>query len=75
MDKARGKIGQVGAPIFAAHCEDDDQASPSSLRILQNKARNRASRFRIFPEGGHAILTVHGEDVLYEQILEFCGSA
>jgi len=75
MDKARGKIGQVRVPIFAAQCEDDDRASPTSLRILQDKARNKASRFQVFPEGGHAILAVHGRDVLYNQILKFCGSS
>jgi len=74
MDKARGKIGKIGVPIYAAQCEDDDRASPTSLRILQNKAQNKASRFQVFPEGGHAILAVHGKDVLYNQILQFCGS-
>ena len=74
MDKARGKIGKLGVPIYAAQCEDDDRASPASLRILQNKARNKASRFQVFSEGGHAILAVHGKDVLYSQILRFCGS-
>jgi esterase/lipase len=72
MDKARGKISKIKVPIYAAQCEDDDRASPISLRILQNKARNKASRFQIFPEGGHAILEVHGKDVLYDQILNFC---
>ena len=75
MDKARGKIGKLRVPIYAAHCEDDDRASPTSLIILQNKARNKASRFQVFSEGGHAILAVHGKDVLYNQILQFCGSA
>jgi esterase/lipase len=74
MDKARGKIGKLGVPIYAAQCEDDDRASPTSLRILQNKSRNKASRFQVFSEGGHAILTVHGKEVLFNQILQFCGS-
>lgn len=73
MDKARGKIGQIRVPIFAAQCEDDDRACPTSLRILQNKAKNKASLFRIFPSGGHSILAVHGKDVLYDQIIQFCG--
>jgi esterase/lipase len=75
MDKARGKIGKIRVPIYAAQCEDDDRASPASLRFLQNKARNKASRFQVFAEGGHSILSVHGKDVLYNQILQFCGSA
>jgi esterase/lipase len=74
MDKARGKIGQIRVPIFAAQCEDDDRASPASLRVLQNKAHNKASLFRIFPHGGHAILAEHGKDTLYDQILDFCGT-
>ena len=72
MDKARGKIGHIKVPIYAAQCDDDDRACPTSLRILQNKARNKASRFQVFPEGGHAILANHGKDVLYPQILQFC---
>jgi esterase/lipase len=74
MDKARGKIGQIRMPIFAAQCDDDDRACPTSLRVLQNKAQNKASLFRVFPEGGHAILAVHGKGVLYPAIVDFCGS-
>jgi esterase/lipase len=75
MDKARSKIGKIRVPIYGAQCEDDDRASPASLRFLQNKARNKASRFQLFDEGGHAILAVHGKDVLYNQILQFCQSS
>lgn len=74
MDKARGKIGQIRVPIYAAQCEDDDRASPTSLRVLQNKSRNKGSRFKVFPEGGHAILDVHGKDILFKQIVQFCGT-
>jgi len=75
MDKARGKIGKIRVPIYAAQCEDDDRASPASLRFLQNKVLNKSSRFQVFPEGGHAILVEHGKDVLYDQIIQFCGTA
>jgi esterase/lipase len=73
MDKARSKIGQLKMPIYAAQCEDDDRACPVSLRILQGKARHKASRFRIFPEGGHAILDAHGKEYLNAEILNFLG--
>lgn len=72
MDKARGKVGQLKTPIYAAQCEDDDRASPASLRFLQRKARHKASRFQLFPEGGHAILASHGPGALYGEILKFC---
>ena len=72
MDKARARVGKLRIPIYAAQCDDDDRACPTSLRILQVKARNKASRFQVFPEGGHAILANHGKDVLYPQILQFC---
>lgn len=74
MDLARGKIGKVKVPIYAAQCDDDDRACPSSLRFLQRKARNKASRFQVFPEGGHAILAAHGPDVLNKELINFCGS-
>jgi len=73
MDAARSSAGRVRVPIYAAQCEDDDRASPASLRFLQKKAHNRASRFQVFPAGGHAILASHGERVLYGEILKFCG--
>ncbi|MBE0567266.1 MAG: alpha/beta fold hydrolase, partial [Krumholzibacteria bacterium] len=73
MDAARGKVPSLKVPVYGAQCEDDDRASPESVRILQRKARHEASRFRIFPAGGHAILTVHGEDTLYADIIDFCG--
>ncbi|MBU2501792.1 alpha/beta fold hydrolase [bacterium] len=71
MDRARGRVGQIPAPIYAAQCDDDDRASPESLRFLQRKARHPASRFQVFPEGGHAVLAAHGEAVLYREIVKF----
>ncbi len=73
MDIARSRIGKIKIPIYAAQCEDDDRASPASLRFLQKKAHNKASRFRVFPDGGHAILANHGEQGLYGDIISFCG--
>lgn len=73
MDIARSKIGKIKVPIYGAQCEDDDRASPASLRILQRKARNKGSRFRVFQDGGHAILANHGEKGLYMDIIKFCG--
>lgn len=72
MDAARGHIPNLKVPIYGAQCEDDDRASPESVRILQRKTRHDDSLFRIFPSGGHAILTTHGEEVLYRDILDFC---
>ncbi len=71
MDRARSRVGQIRVPIFAAQCEDDNLASTDSLRFLQRKARHGASRFKIFPEGGHGILASHGEGSLYEDISNF----
>lgn len=72
MDTARSRVGRVRVPIYAAQCDDDDRASPASLRFLQRKAQNRASRFQVFPTGGHSILAAHGERALYGEILKFC---
>lgn len=74
MDRARGKIGKIQVPIYAAQCEDDDRASPSSLRFLQRKSRNSSSRFQIFPQGGHSILVAHGQEVLNQEVIRFCGA-
>lgn len=74
MDIARSRIGKIQAPIFAAQCDDDDRASPASLRFLQSKSRHAASRFQVFAEGGHSILAVHGQNGLYDKILQFCGA-
>ena len=71
MNQARGKVGKIRVPIFAAQCEDDDRACPASLRFLQRKASHSASRFRVFPDGGHSILEAHGEDVLFKDIRAF----
>jgi len=73
MDKARSKIGKIKVPIYAAQSEEEDRASPSSLRFLQKKSRNKGSRFRVFADGGHAILANHGEKGLYKDIIKFCG--
>jgi len=72
MDKARSQVGKLKIPVYAAQCEDDDRASPLSLRFLQRKANHKASRFQIFPTGGHAILAEHGERTLFRDIVKFC---
>lgn len=72
MDRARGRIGSLRIPIYAAQCDDDDRADPASLRVLQRKSRHKASRFRAYPEGGHGILTAHGDAGLYADIVGFC---
>ncbi len=72
MDKARGQVGGLRGPVYAAQCEDDDRASPDSLRFLQRKSGHKASRFKVFPTGGHAILAEHGESTLFQDIVEFC---
>lgn len=71
MDLARRHFNKIKAPVFAAQCEDDTLASPNSLRFLQRKARHGASRFKIFPEGGHDILSSHGDGSLYADICAF----
>ena len=72
MDQARGHVGKLRVPIYAAQCEDDDRASPASLRFLQRKSGHKASRFRVFPTGGHIILAEHGEKDLFHEIVTFC---
>jgi len=72
MDKARGRVSKLKVPVYAAQCEDDDRASPVSLRFLQRKAKHKASRFKVFPTGGHAILAEHGESSLFRDIVNFC---
>lgn len=72
MDKARSGVSKLKTPIYAAHCDDDDHASPSSLRFLQRKSKHKGSRFQVFPTGGHGILESHGEAHLYEEIVKFC---
>lgn len=71
MDRARGIAGNIKVPIFAAQCEDDERASPDSLRFLQRKARHRESLFKVYPEGGHGILSSHGDGSLYAGITDF----
>lgn len=72
MDRARGRLGSLRVPIYAAQCDDDDRADPASLRVIQRKADHKASRFQVFANGGHAILAAHGDAGLYEDIVDFC---
>ena len=71
MDKAKSLVGKLRLPIYAAHCDDDERIDSSSLRLLQRKAKHRASRFRLYPKGGHMILEAHGRDSLNAEIGEF----
>ncbi|MFH1842408.1 MAG: hypothetical protein ABIF77_04320 [bacterium] len=75
METARGQIGHLRPPVYAAQCDDDERISPLSLRLLQKRSRHRASRFRVFGSGGHAILAAHGKEALNGEILEFFRTA
>jgi len=74
MEKAKGQFGKLRMPVYAAHCEDDERIDAASLRHLQRKARNKASRFRLFQKGGHMILESHGAESLHGEVLEFIRS-
>jgi len=71
MDRARGLLAHLDIPIYAVQCEDDETIAPASVRLLQKKARHRASRFRVFPTGGHDVLTAHGDTGLNDDIRDF----
>lgn len=71
MEGAKPLVGKLDVPIYAAHCEDDPRIDPSSLRHLQKKSKHRASRFRLYPEGGHMILESHGRSSLNSEVGDF----
>lgn len=71
MQQAQELIGKLKVPIFGVHCDDDDQANPQSLRLLQRRARDPRSRFQAFPTGGHDVLAAHGSASLDQDILRF----
>lgn len=75
MEKARGRLGKLRMPVYAAQCEDDPRIEPASLRLVQKKVRNKTSRFRLFPSGGHMILEAHGAQVLNGEIAGFLQNA
>ncbi len=74
MEKAKGQAGKLKQPVYAAHCQDDDRIDAASLRHMQKKSRNKASRFRLYPVGGHMILKAHGADSLHNEVLLFLRS-
>lgn len=71
MERARPLISQLRAPVYAAQCADDERLLPASLRMVQKRVKHRASRFRLYPTGGHMILQAHGESSLHGEILNF----
>lgn len=74
MKQAQNLIGKLKVPIYGVHCEDDQQASPQSLRLLQKRARHPRCRFQAFPSGGHDVLAAHGQTGLVREIVRFIGS-
>lgn len=71
MHLAQDLAGQIEVPVFGVQCDDDEQVSPQSLRLLQKRARHQNSRFRVFPTGGHDPLAAHGSAGLDADILDF----
>lgn len=74
MQMAQDLLGKLPMPIYGAHCDDDDQASPQSLRLLQKRARHPQCRFQAYAEGGHDILAAHGREGLVGEVLRFIRS-
>jgi pimeloyl-ACP methyl ester carboxylesterase len=71
MQQAQDLAGRVDVPVFGVQCDDDEQVSPQSLRLLQRRARHAGSRFRVYPTGGHDPLAAHGSAGLDDEILAF----
>lgn len=71
MQLAQGLIGRLRVPIYGIQCDDDQLASPQSLRLLQKRARHPRCRFQAFSTGGHDVLTAHGQGGLVREMLRF----
>jgi carboxylesterase len=71
MERARPLLSRLDMPVYAAQCQDDERIAAVSLRMVQRKARHRASRFRLYPQGGHRILQIHGPAGLHAEIVDF----
>jgi esterase/lipase len=71
MQHAQTLISKLKVPIYGVQCDDDDRASPQSLRLLQKRARHPQCRFQAFAEGGHDVLAAHGPTGLSQEILRF----
>ncbi len=71
MKLAQDLAGSLDVPVFGVQCDDDEQVSPESLRVLQKRAKHGGSRFRVFPTGGHDPLAAHGSSGLDDDILAF----
>jgi esterase/lipase len=75
MQEAQSVVARLTVPIFGVQCDDDDVASPQSLRMLQKRSRHDKSRFQVFTTGGHDVLAAHGSAGLEQDILEFIREA
>jgi esterase/lipase len=71
MQQAQDLAGRIDVPVFGVQCDDDEEISPESLRLLQKRSRHGDSRFRVYPTGGHDPLAAHGSEGLDEEILAF----
>lgn len=71
MQQAQELIGKLKLPIFGVQSDDDENASPRSLRLLQKRARHAGSRFQAFPSGGHELLQSPSAEELERDILRF----
>ena len=71
MHAAQELAGKLKLPIFGVMCDDDDRASPQSLRLLQKRVHDPRCRFQAFATGGHDVLAAHGSAGLERDILAF----
>jgi carboxylesterase len=71
MQLAQNLVGKLRLPIYGVQCDDDQEASPLSLRFLQKRARHPRCRFQAFPSGGHDVLTAHRKSGLDREIIRF----
>jgi esterase/lipase len=71
MRQAQELAGKLKLPIFGVQSDDDDHASPQSLRLLQKRARHANSRFQALHGGGHELLQSPSAAPLEQDILRF----
>ena len=71
IEQARKTDWWESLPIYAAICEDDSRVDPSSLKHIQKRSSNQATRLRRFPKGGHVFMDEEPRDELRNEVLDF----
>jgi alpha-beta hydrolase superfamily lysophospholipase len=71
MREARGRLGDLKAPLLAIHAKDNEELPAEGLKAIRKARGERGDRILLLDEGGHMLLQGPAARQVQKEILDF----